>query len=388
MTSPIDYAGALRSAQTVDPAAAVDLVASAAHALGATDVRAYLVDFEQRYLEPLPDRSTHAELGQTEEVTSTMAGRAFLTRAPVVVERHDGVRVWVPIIEGSDRTGVLALTLPALDPGVLADVCDLGILAGYLIAAHARCTDVYQLHRRRKAMSLAASMQWDLLPPVVLRSSRCTVAARLEPAYEVGGDCFDYALNGSVLDVGLIDAMGHGVASATIASLAVGAYRHDRREGRSLQTMHATMDSTLEGQLGGAAFATGQLAQLHLDTGAFTWVNAGHPCPLLVRNGQVIKQLDGPPSLPWGLGSVVTEVHDEALEPGDGVLFFTDGVVEAESTAGDEFGIDRLADVVGQCASESLPAEEVVRKIVEVVLEHQHSDLRDDATVVLVEWKG
>jgi hypothetical protein len=376
MASPIDYAAALRSAQTVDPSAVVDLVASAARQIGGTDVRAYLVDFEQRFLEPLPDRATHAELPQTQEVVSTVAGRAFLTRAPVAVDRPDGVRVWVPIVEGSDRTGVLALTLPAAGDAALRECADLGALAGYLIATHARCTDMYQLRRRRKAMSLAASMQWDLLPPIVLRSHRCTVAARLEPAYDVGGDCFDYALNGGILDVGLIDAMGHGISSAVMASLAVGCYRHARREGGSLTAMHAALDDTMNTQFDGEAFATGQLAQLELATGALTWVNAGHPCPLLVRNGQVIKQLDGPPALPWGLDTTPAVVHTESLEPGDGILFFTDGVVEARGADGEEFGIERLMDITGQCASDALAAEEVVRKIVEVVLEHQESYLR------------
>jgi serine phosphatase RsbU (regulator of sigma subunit) len=388
MPNPIDFATALRSATTVDPASVVDLVAAAAHEIGCTDVRAYLVDFEQRFLEPLPDLATHPSLASTEEVVSTMAGRAFLTRGPVTAERPEGVRVWVPIIEGSDRTGVLAVTLPSVNAGVLAQCCDLGILAGYLIAAHARCTDLYQLHRRRRAMSLAANMQWDLLPPVVLTSRRCTLAARLEPAYDVGGDCFDYALNGAVLDVGMIDAMGHGVTSATIASLAIGCYRHSRREGHSLLEMDAALNTVLCEQLAGEAFATGQLAQLELDTGTFSWVNAGHPCPLLVRGGQVIKQLEGAPGLPWGLAEDDAELHCESLERGDGILFFTDGVIEARSSSGEDFGLERLIDIVGQCASDQLPAEEIVRKVVENVLEHQEADLRDDATVFLVEWLG
>jgi serine phosphatase RsbU (regulator of sigma subunit) len=388
MPSPIDYAAALRSAKAIDPAAVVDLVAAAAHDIGGTDVRAYLADFEQRFLEPLPDRATHPALAETEEVVSTMAGRAYLTRAPVVVERADGVRVWVPIIEGSDRTGVLALTLPTVTSDALEECCDLGILAGYLIAAHARCTDMYQLHRRRKSMSLAANMQWDLLPPVVLNSRRCTLAARLEPAYDVGGDCFDYALNGSVLDLGMVDAMGHGVTSATIASLAIGCYRHGRREGRSLLDMHSALNVVLREQFAGEAFATGQLAQLELDTGMLTWVNAGHPCPLLVRAGQVIKQLEGAPALPWGLAELDAVVYSEQLEPGDGILFFTDGVVEARASNGEDFGLDRLIDIVGQCASAELPAEEVVRKVVDGVLQHQEAELRDDATVFLVEWHG
>jgi serine phosphatase RsbU (regulator of sigma subunit) len=384
----IDLAAVLRSAQGADPAAVVDTLTVAARDFGASDVVVYLVDFEQKVLEPLPDRAAHADLPGVDEVATTMAGRAFLTSAPVTADRGEGTRVWVPIIEGSDRTGVLALTLPGIDDEVLVQCCDLGILAGYLIAAHTRCTDIYQLHRRRKAMSLAASMQWDLLPPLVLRTPRCSVAARLEPAYDVGGDCFDYALNGPVLDLGLIDAMGHGVTSASIASMAVGSYRHGRREGRTLASMSQTLDELLSRQFSGEAFATGQLAKLEVETGMLTWTNAGHPCPLLVRNGEVIAQLEAEPVLPWGLGGDATEPAEDRLEPGDGVLFFTDGVIEARTPDGEEFGVDRLADITGQCASDGLAPEEIVRNLVRTVLEHQHSELRDDATVVLLEWHG
>ena len=388
MKSHLDLAALLRSGQGAHPAAVVDMVVSAALDLGASDVVVYLVDFEQKVLEALPDRATHAVLPGTEEVATTMAGRAFLTRAPVVAEREEGERVWVPIIEGSDRTGVLALTLPSVDKDSLAQACDLGLTAGYLIATHTRCTDLYQLHRRRKAMSLAASMQWDLLPPLVLRTPRCSVAARLEPAYDVGGDCFDYALNGSVLDMGLIDAMGHGVTSASIASLAVGSYRHGRREGRTLTSMSESLDDLLNTQFDGEAFATGQLAKLDVETGVLSWINAGHPCPLLIRNGEVIDQLEAEPTLPWGLCDQSTDPAEDALEPGDGVLFFTDGVIEARTPEGEEFGVDRLTDLAGQCASNGLAPEEIVRNVVRSVLEHQDSDLRDDATVVLLEWHG
>jgi serine phosphatase RsbU (regulator of sigma subunit) len=231
-------------------------------------------------------------------------------------------------------------------------------------------------------------MQWDLLPPLVLHAPSCSVAARLEPAYEVGGDCFDYALNGSVLELALVDAMGHGVSASVIASLAIGSYRHRRREGRGLANMHQALNDLLQLRYAGEAFATGQLAQLDLVTGRFSWTNAGHPWPLLVRNGRVVKQLEGDPGLPWGLDDGVPVVLEERLEPGDGVLLFTDGVTEARTPDGDEFGIERLADITGQCASDGLSSEEIVRQILRSVLDHRASDLRDDATVVLVVWQG
>lgn len=388
MTGHLDHAAVLRAAESADPTAVVELVASAASAFGATDVVAYLVDFEQLVLAPLPDRRSHRRLPEPEEVATTVAGRAFTTRRPVVVDRDDGARVWVPIVEASDRTGVLALTVQDADDATLEECRAAGVLAGYLIAAHSRCTDVYQLYRRRKAMSLAASMQWDLLPPLVLRAPGYSVAGRLEPAYEVGGDCFDYASNGNVLDVALVDAMGHGVSAASIAALAVGCYRHGRREGRDIALMHQAIDELLGTQYHGDAFATGQLARLDLATGGFSWTNAGHPCPLLLRNGRVIGQLECEAGLPWGLDGQPATPATEQLEPRDGVLFFTDGVVEARGDDGTEFGIERLADIAGRCADENEPPEEVVRHIVASVLEHRRSRLRDDATVVLVTWGG
>ena len=159
----------------------------------------YLVDFGQTLLAPLPDWSSHADLPESEPVGASMAGKAFIDQTMVVADRDDGVRVWVPVLEGSDRTGVLVLTVRAVDDAVLRDCEELGILAGYLIAAHARCTDLYNLYRRRQSLSLAASMQWDLLPPLVSPNQTAQSGSGLvEPAYDVGGDCYDYATNGQL----------------------------------------------------------------------------------------------------------------------------------------------------------------------------------------------
>ena len=218
--SLIDFPLALRVARGANPSSMPEVLATAAAGFGATDVVVYLVDFGQTVLEPMPDRAAHAEMPVSESLAATMAGRAFTEQQVLTADRDNGIRIWVPIVEGSDHTGVVAFTVPAVDDRVL-DACEeLGILAGYLIAAHARCTDLYNLYRRRHRMSLAASMQWDLLPPLVLKAEGVAVAGLVEPAYDIGGDCFDYAVNGAFLDFAIIDAMGHGLGSARIASLA------------------------------------------------------------------------------------------------------------------------------------------------------------------------
>lgn len=80
-------------------------------------------------------------------------------------------------------------------------------------------------------MGLAAEMQWSLLPPISFAAAGMTSAGLLEPAYEVGGDCFDNAYNSGVLDLVVLDTVGHGLTSAVLASLLVGAHRHGPREG-------------------------------------------------------------------------------------------------------------------------------------------------------------
>jgi serine phosphatase RsbU (regulator of sigma subunit) len=251
-------------------------------------------------------------------------------------------------------------------------------------------SDTFNLHRRRKAMTLAASLQWDLLPPLVFKSPPVTVAGILEPAYEVGGDCFDYAINWPVLDVALMDSMGHGLNSAILAGLAMGCYRHDRRHGRTLAVMHQELDATVRDHCGGTEFVTGQLAELNVETGELQWTNAGHPLPLHIRGGQVIGDLRCAPTLPWGLGPAGSRpsVADVSLEPGDSVLFYTDGAIEGRASSGGGFGLDHLVDVVGQTASDQLAAEEIVRRIGRAVLEHHSERLDDDATLVIVHWAG
>ncbi len=365
----------------------------AAAAFGATDVVVYLIDFGRSTLEPLPDRRPHAEMPQSEPVATTMPGRAFIDQQATIVERPAGIRIWVPIVEGSDRSGVLALTVPEATDGVIRTCEELALFAGYLIATQARFTDLYNLYRRRRSLSLAASMQWDLLPPLVIKTRRMTVAGVLEPAYEVGGDCFDYALNDTVFDMAIFDPMGHGIEAALIASLAVGSYRHDRRENQNLERIHTNLEAGLADQYHGSVFATGMLVRIDLDTGVMMLTNAGHPPAILIRGGTALGELHCKPTVPWGLATTTHTVGKpatatEMLEPGDSVLFYTDGVVEAHLPGEDGFGVGRLMDLATQHASDQLEPEEIVRQIVRAVLDHQSDRLPDDATVVLFQWNG
>ena len=382
-----DYGAALRALQELAPTAVIDSLAGVAQRAGAVDVVIYLVDFEGLVLTPLPSRAAHVEIPVGEAVLDSLAGQALRERRIVSQALPEGTRVWVPILEGSECTGVLALTLDAdLDDDVRARCEELGMLAGCAISLAARSTDLFNLMRRRKEMSLPASMQWDLLPPLRLDAGEVISTGALEPAYDVGGDCFDHAVNGYTFDVAILDAMGHGLGSSLMSGLAVGTYRHARREGRSLATIHARLDEVLARQFAGESFVTGQIARLDLENGHLSWINAGHPAPLLVRAGRVVRELACRPSLPWGLGGPLEEQASDALEPGDAVLFYTDGVVEGRSPAGTPYGVDRLVDLVERTTASPQPPAAILRLLIHEVLDYQDRRLRDDATIVWVSW--
>ena len=265
-------------------------------------------------------------------------------------------------------------------------------LIAELFISKSACTDHYEWFRRQQAMALPAEMQHSLLPPLTFGTSRVVISGLVAPAYEVGGDAFDYALNGNLMHVAVFDAIGHGLQASLLATLAVSCYRNARRAGLDLADTAARVDSTLQEMFSSEKFVTALLGQLDLDTGEFRWVNAGHPAAMLMRGTQVVKELDGEPSLPLGLNHLVGAgpssfpVSVESLQPGDRLLLITDGVDEARTEDGEFFGRTRLAEFAAREAASGLATPEVMRRLQQAILRHQTGQLQDDATTVFVEW--
>jgi serine phosphatase RsbU (regulator of sigma subunit) len=356
------------------------VLAAACTRLTAWDPLVYLADLRHQTLFPLADGLP----GQ--EIAGTMAGRAFATGQPVTSRLDGSVRVWVPVVEQTTRTGVLAVTVPQATAEIVAQVELLGVFAGLVVAATARVSDVPGLRRRGQAMSLPAVMQWDLLPPLSARTAGALIAGVLEPAYDIAGDAFDYAVNGGELHFAIIDGMGHGMGSTLLTGLAVGAYRHARRGGAPLAEVHAAVDAALAGHYDDYSFATGIIARLATGSGRLEWSCAGHPRPLLLRGRKVVAELSCDATLPFGLVDGTPQLGIEELEPDDAVLLYTDGVIEARTPDGELFGLDRLVDLLEREAASGQPPDELLRRLVQAVLDHQAGGLRDDATLLLVRW--
>ena len=374
----------LEASHDLAPDDLVAAVARAGQAVDAEDVAIYLVDYEQTLLVPLPDATEREPLA----IDTTLAGRAFTALAVQEAASGAGRRLWLPLLDGAERLGVLGLTLPSVDDPLRKRCSWLATLVAELLLSKGQFTDSYSLTRRRQSMGLPAELQWQLLPPLTFVTPRVVIAGLLEPAYEVAGDAFDYALNGNTAHLAVIDPVGHDLTASTLAAVTVGSYRHSRRAGLDLAATHAAIDQTVATQFGGERFVTGQLAELDCVTGRLQWVNAGHPLPLLVRQAKVVETLTCHPAPPLGLGFGQAEIATAALEPADRVRFYTDGVVEGRNLAGEPFGEARLADLLVRETLAGQPAAETMRRLAHAILAHQGTKPRDDATMVFLEWPG
>jgi serine phosphatase RsbU (regulator of sigma subunit) len=277
----------------------------------------------------------------------------------------------------------------AFDDDLVAACTQLAALVAQLLLSKNQLTDEFVVARRSREMTLGAEIRWASLPPLSFSSTHVSVAAALEPAHEVSGDAFDYALNGEVLHVGIFDGMGHDLASSLLTDLTVAAYRHTRRRGASLEEMYVEIDQLLRDRYDDGRFVTAQLAVLDVRRGELGLLNAGHPGPLLVRRGRVIDLRGRRVALPLGLGDVgygdvTAQVH--ALEPGDRLLFYTDGLTEARAPDGSLFGEARLVDTIERACSDTHPPAEAVRRLMRALGEFRNHEWHDDASIVMVQW--
>ncbi len=376
-----------------------ELIRAYAPSFGAREAVCFLADLQQTVLLPFLGRAGSNRDLQSEllPIESTLAGRAY--QQSHLMQQHvpQGMTLWLPMVTGNERLGVLAVSLdrseelPVGGPEIALLEIFAGVLAD-LITAKTRNGDTIVRLRRESAMGLAAELQWSLLPPLTFASRAVTLAAALEPAYEVAGDTVDYAVDANLARIALFDGMGHGLDTVQFVAIAVAAYRHGRRSQMSLIDTCLVIDEALLHTTRGRSFSTAVLAELDTDTGVFTWVNAGHPEPLLIRNGRLIRTLHVTPRPPLGMdlrgtaASAHPGVGVEQLEPGDTIVLYTDGVTEARSPDGDFFGEARLADLIVRNLAAGLPAPETMRRVVHTLLEHQHGELTDDATLALIQW--
>ena len=324
--------------------------------------------------------------GPTEQVVRSQQAMVLApVRSGATPGSVDPWRVLAPVTERGEVIGLLEFLVPDQPSAeTVGEISRLAHLLGFVVIANSRHTDLYEWGQRTRPLSLSAEIQHRLLPgPQTCEAGAFTLAGWLEPAATIAGDTFDFSLARDVLHLSITDAMGHGVAAALNATLCVGSLRNERSAGASLLeqarlTNQALAEHAVVSRI--EDFVTGVIGRLDLRTGSLELVNAGHVAPYLAR-GSHVEPFELPVDLPLGLFAQSTYRSSfQTLEPGDRVVLVTDGMLERNAA-----GVDLQRAIQD---TRSLHPRELVRVLADRTLEATGHHLKDDATILCLDWHG
>jgi len=227
----------------------------------------------------------------------------------------------------------------------------------------------------------AKRIQTSLLPQGAPSFADFDIAGRSVPAEAVGGDLFDFiAVSGRILGVAIGDSSGHGLPAALQARDVITGLRVLMNEDYKIVRAVERINRVISRGSPVARFISLFYGELEAN-GNLIYTNAGHPPPLVLREGEIKLLKKGG----LVLGPSADAIYDRgylAFRPGSCMLMYTDGIVEAPSPSGEEFGTERLAELLRRNAKR--PAAEQVDRIFEAVRKHAPGPLADDQTVVVV----
>jgi sigma-B regulation protein RsbU (phosphoserine phosphatase) len=233
-------------------------------------------------------------------------------------------------------------------------------------------------------VQLAAQVQRLFLPLAEPDISGLDVAGMMQPARGVGGDYYDYiSISAHILQMVIADVSGKGVPAALLMSATAAVMRLEANRDRNILELAGQLNAGIYSVSDDEHYVTLLLAELDTHKRTLRYVNCGHNPALLLRaNSSALTHL-GSSCPPIGLSSVeICELVSVDLTVGDVLVFYTDGVTEAENQTGEEFGVERLSAAVRN--GSSLSAEGLMRSIYDAVAEFSGDDFRDDVTILVV----
>ena len=368
--------GAQRAMADAPADAVVECLAEAlAKEYAVTEAELFLVDYRLAALMPLLGGTPVSRPGDP-------AWRCFDHQSEVTA----GPTAYVPVTVRGERLGVLRYAPVPDDADARAELAEVGTLLAHELQSAGTGTDRYTVAARTRRLTLAAEMQWELLPGRSRIRPAFSLAGQLEPAYAVRGDSFDWAEHGGRLYMSVLKGMGEGVTAALLTSLATQALRNARRAGLELADQAALADQAVFAQHRGAMHVEALLLDLDPGTGVVTAVDAGSPRLLLLRDGEVLDQpLD--PQFPFGMFETSEYVPQYVpLQPADRLFVVSDGVVDA-ANATSRYGGAALHRFIRRTGS--LAPLQAVRSLLGDLRSFLgDADLNDDAVAVCLDWNG
>ncbi|MFE1228655.1 PP2C family protein-serine/threonine phosphatase [Streptomyces sp. NPDC058745] len=376
---------ALRTAAPHELLDAVRRVLSEEYA--AESVELFLADYGLTVLQPV---SVPPHTAQPVAVHDSPAGRAFGAQEPFI-EKADSasMRIHLPVTVRGDRLGVLSVTLgnDGATRGVLGELADIAEVLAHEVVVAERDTDVYLQARRKARLTLAAEMQWQLLPGRSCSRREYDLSAQLEPAYALFGDNVDWTATADRLQLYVTNGTGEGVEASLLTNLAINALRNARRAGITIENQAALADQAVYAHYQGRRHLAVLMFDFDLSTGRAKVVDAGSPRLLRLRDG-VVEHVDFEAQLPLGMFEETDYVvQDFQAEPGDRLILVGDRAHAAAAPEGETYGDAALARAI--TSTRLLPASEVPRAVLRELTGHRgRSAPKNDALVVCLDWRG
>ncbi|MET4643271.1 MULTISPECIES: PP2C family protein-serine/threonine phosphatase [Streptomyces] len=377
-----------RAVRAAPPYALVETVREALRrAYGALRVQLLLADYAMTVLKPVQPADGP---GDPLSMHNSPEGRAFGSQEPreQPLRHDDALDHHIPVTVRGERLGILTVRLPAESstPGTVDELTLVADLLGHEILVAERDTDLYQRARRVSRLTLAAEMQWQLLPARACTAAEYAIGAQLEPAYAIHGDNFDWSADAGELTVAVTNGMGEGIQASLLTNLAVNALRNARRAGIGIADQASLADQAIYGLHRGSAHVSTLLLHFDLATGRVGAVDAGSPQLWRLR-GRTVARIGLEAELPLGMFEESQySVQEFQVVPGDRLLLVSDGVYEAVSPLGEAYGERALARAI--LATRLLPAATVPRAVLRELADYRGSETLDDALVMCIDWFG
>jgi serine phosphatase RsbU (regulator of sigma subunit) len=313
--------------------------------------------------------------------------RCLGSQRPVVDTAPTGLaRMLLPMTAWGDRLGVLRVETGQTADQELTDyLTDIADELALALRAAGKDTDRYRRVQRRERLTMAAELQWELLPGRALSGERFRLAGALEPAYAMYGDHYDWAVTGDRLTVTVLNGHGDGIEAALLTTVAVNAMRNARRSGAGIVEQAELASDAIFARHGGGAHVSTLLLEIDLTAGVVEAVDAGSPRALITHDGD-IRPVTLEQQLPLGMfDDGRYETQRFRLDGGDRLLVVSDGVHAAAPGGKLAYGMSALLTALRRTRLQ--PPTEAVGTVVRGLRDyHAGLDPEDDAVVVCLDW--